>query len=53
MGQHDKHIGAVERNFIQQHLNLGQSQAWIATELGRKRSAISRKIRRNRGGLAS
>ena len=53
MGQHYTHIGADERNFIQRHLNLGQSQTQIAATLGRPRSAISREVRRNRGGLSS
>ena len=53
MGQHYKHIGADERNFIQRHANLGHSQGWIASALGRPRSAISREIRRNLGGLLS
>ena len=49
MGQAYKHIEAVERDFIHRHLIEGRSRRWIATELGRPASAISREVSRNRG----
>ena len=42
MGQHYHHFSALERNVLQQRLNLGSSQALIALTLGRSRSTVSR-----------
>ena len=47
MGQHYHHFSALERNVLQQQLNLGSSQALIALTLGRSRSTVSREVRRN------
>ena len=49
MGQHYSHFSVFERNALQRDLNLGRSQAQIASFLGRSRSTISREIRRNSG----
>ena len=49
MRQAFKHIDGVERDFIHRHLNEGRSGRWIAAELGRPASAISREVARNRG----
>ena len=49
MRQPFKHIDAVERDFIPRHLNEGRSHRWIAAELGRPASAVSREVGRNRG----
>ena len=48
MGQIYKHIDAVERDFIHRHLNEGRSHRWIAAQLGRPASAVSREVGRNR-----
>ena len=37
-----KHIDAVERNVIHRHLYEGRSHSWIAAELYRRASAVSR-----------
>jgi transposase, IS30 family len=47
MGQHYHHLSALERNVLQHQLNLGSSQALIASTLGRSRSTVSREVRRN------
>ena len=49
MRQPFKHIDAAERDFIHRHLNEGRSRRWIAAELGRPASAVSREVGRNRG----
>lgn len=49
MGCHYEHLGAFERNFIQQELNLKSSRNVIAKALGRSVSTVSREIRRNGG----
>ena len=49
MGQAYNHIDAVERDFIHRSLIEGRSRRWIAMELGRPASAISREVSRNRG----
>jgi IS30 family transposase len=49
MGHGYKHIDSVERDFIHRHLREGRSGRWIAGELGRPASAISREVARNRG----
>ncbi len=49
MGQAYKHIDSDERDFIHRHLNEGRSGRWIAAELSRPASAISRELSRNRG----
>lgn len=49
MGQTYKHLDAVEREFIHRHLIEGRSRRWIAMEMGRPASAISREVTRNRG----
>ena len=47
MDQHYHHFSAFERNVLQHHLNLGHTQARIASALGRSRSTVSREVRRN------
>ena len=49
MGQIYNHLSTEERNFIQRHLNLGQSCRWIAGRLKRSPPTISREIRRSSG----
>ena len=49
MGRAYNHIDAVERDFIHRGLIEGRSRRWIAMELGRPASAISREVSRNRG----
>ena len=41
MGQIYNHLSNDERNFIQRHLNLGQSCRWIAGRLKRSPTGIS------------
>jgi len=47
MGKHYSHLTCEERSLIQVSLELGQSQADIARNLGRPRSCINRELKRN------
>ena len=46
MGRNYGHLSAVERNFLQSRLNMGDGQGAIARALGRSPSTISREIAR-------
>ena len=47
MRQSLKHIGAFERDTIQQEVRIGRSYRSIALEMGRPASTISREVARN------
>lgn len=42
-----KQLSIEERSVIQAHLTLGFKPSWIAVELGRSQSTVSRELRRN------
>ena len=47
MGQNYGHLSLRERVEIEVWLSQGHTQAWVADQLGRSRSTISREVRRN------
>jgi len=51
MRQSFKHIDALERHLIKQHVSNGRSYRSIAVEMGRRASTISREVALNRGDL--
>jgi transposase, IS30 family len=53
MGRNYNHLCGDDRNFLHRHLDAGRSLRWIAGELGRSPSTLSREVRRSCGSGTS
>jgi transposase, IS30 family len=49
MGRLYDHLSCSDRNFLQRSLNAGRSMRWVAGQLGRSPSTLSREVRRSCG----